>query len=176
MDSARRLIWEAYVESWGDTTPKTQESYFDSWQLPAGCEDWRVKHKNVVGVIGYGPAEIRDLMVKGCKPMATLETDLHSAIISDLQQRGFYVEPVEKGKTFIGRDPEWVKKGIEAWRAQDHVQYGKALGYGEHSVNIRDPDFQARQVKWKKKRDDQEKAQYDYWNSLTGTGEDPPAL
>jgi len=166
MNKDTQLIWEAFLG----------ETYFDSWKLPEGCEDWRLKYKNEVGLMQFGPAEVRDLMMKDCKPMATLDTDLHSAIISELQQKGLYVEPVEKGLTFIGRDPEWVKKGIEAWRAQDHVEYGKALGFGEHSYDIKEPETHARNVKFMKKKQDKERAEYDYWNSLAGTGEEPPEL
>lgn len=120
------------------------ESYFDAWKLPDGCEDWRIKYKNDAGLMELNPWAVYDLMIKGCKPMASLETKKYGDLIASMQQAGLYTE-VNGPLTFIGKDPEWVKKGIQAWKAQDHVEFGKALGFGEHSINIKDDEVASKQ-------------------------------
>ena len=145
MNKDTQLIWEAFLG----------ESYFDSWKLPEGHEDWRVKNKNENGVIGE--LTIMDqfnLLLKGSKPMAMLDgTDEKEAkMISQLQEKGFAVKKADnhpdpkrpQGAVFVGINPEWVEKGIQAWYDNDDIEFGKALGFGEHSMDLRTPEYQAK--------------------------------
>ena len=127
-----QLIWEAYL----------QESYFDSWQLPEGCEDWRVKYKNEVGQMALDNKTAHDLILKGCKPMGSFQSKEDAKLIASLQQNGMHAK-VSGSQTMVGPDPEWVKRGAQAHAEQKHVEFGKALGFGEHSVDIGTPEAQA---------------------------------
>tara|TARA_R110002074_G_scaffold310686_1_gene481521 strand:+ start:163 stop:663 length:501 start_codon:yes stop_codon:yes gene_type:complete len=136
-----QLIWEAYL----------QESYFDSWQLPDGCEDWRVKYKNEVGQMALDPLTVHDLILKGCKPMGSFDSKEDAKLIASLQQNGMHIE-VSGDLMIIGPDPEWVKRGAQAHGEQDHVEFGKALGFGDHSIDIGTPEVQARAQQFHQKK------------------------
>ena len=51
---------------------------------------------------------------------------------TNLIKNGMHAEASSDGQICIGPDPEWVKKGAQAQVAQNHVEFGKALGFGEH--------------------------------------------
>ena len=139
------LSWEAFLG----------ESYFDSWQLPEGHEDWRAKNKNEHGVIG--DLTIMDqfnLLTKGSKPMMILDTadEKKAAMVSHLQKLGFDAIKADKhpdpkrhrDNVFVGISPEWVEKGIQAWYDNDDIEIGKSLGYGDHSMDLSNPEYQAK--------------------------------
>jgi hypothetical protein len=153
MNKDTQLIWEAFLG----------ESYFDSWQLPAGHEDWRVKNKNENGVIKISNELAFDLMSRGSKPMTMLDStdEKQAKMISHLQKLGFdaikgdkHPDPDLRNQVFVGISPEWVEKGIQAWYDSDHIELGKALGFGEHSLDLDAPEQKA---KAHAKRDKQDK-------------------
>ena len=155
MNKDTQLIWEAFLG----------ESYFDSWKLPEGHEDWRVKNKNEDGVIAISNELAFDLMTQGSKPMTMLDStdEKQAKMISHLQEKGFAVKKADnhpdpdlrpeaaarkphgtRNHVFVGISPEWVEKGIQAWYDFDHIELGKALGFGEHSMDLSDPEYQAK--------------------------------
>jgi uncharacterized protein YbcV (DUF1398 family) len=133
-----------------------QNSYFDSWKLPAQCEDWRVSHKNAAGQMALNSKLVHDLILKGCKPMGSFDNVQDEELIANLIQNRMHFE-VSGSQTFIGSNPEWVKKGVRAHAAQDHIEFGKALGFGEHSVDTSDPEILKKSLKHHQK----EKEKYD---------------
>ena len=153
MNKDTQLIWEAFLG----------ESYFDSWQLPEGHEDWRVKNKNEDGVIAISNELAFDLMTQGSKPMTMLDStdEKQAKMISHLQKLRFatkkgdkHLDPDLRTQVFVGISPEWVEKGIQAWYDGDHIELGKALGFGEHSLDLAAPEQRA---KANAKRDKQDK-------------------
>ena len=133
-----------------------QESHFDSWQLPDGCEDWRAKYKNEVGQMALDNKTSHDLILKGCKPMGSFQSKEDAKLIASLQQNGMHTE-VSGNQTMVGPDPKWIKRGAQAHAARDHIEFGKALGYGEHSIDIGDSWRQATYADYHDKRREQYK-------------------
>ena len=143
MNKDTQLIWEAFLG----------ESYFDSWQLPEGHEDWRVKNKNENSVVDI-PVELAfDLMTQGSKPMTMLDStdEKQAKMISHLQKLGFatkkgdkHPDPDLRNQVFVGISPEWVEKGVQAWYDSDHIELGKALCFGEHSLDLDAPEQKAK--------------------------------
>jgi hypothetical protein len=141
MNKDTQLIWEAFLG----------ESYFDSWKLPEGHEDWRVKNKDEDGVIPVEDDLAVDLMLRGSKPMTMLNTDdeKQKNMLDNLVRMGWPAKEADKhpdpkrhrNLVFVGITQDWVEKGIQAWYDNDHIEIGKALGYGEHSKDLSDPDF-----------------------------------
>ena len=139
MNKDTQLIWEAFLG----------ESYFDSWQLPEGHEDWRVKNKDEDGVIPISAELAVDLMLKGSKPMTILdmkkekEFNMANNLIRlgwAAQQADKHPDPDRRNQVFVGISPEWVEKAIQAWYRSDHIEVGKALGFGEHSLDLAAPE------------------------------------
>jgi len=143
MNKDTQLIWEAFLG----------ESYFDSWELPEGHEDWRVKNKDKDGVVAISNELAFDLMVQGSKPMTILDStdEKQAKMISHLQKLGFdaikgdkHSDPDLRTQVFVGISPEWVEKGLQAWYDSDHIELGKALGFGEHSLDLDAPEQKAK--------------------------------
>ena len=135
-----------------------QNSYFDSWKLPAQCEDWRVKYKNAAGQMALDNKSVHDLILKGCKPMGSFDNVQDKELIANLIKNGMHAEASSDGQICIGPDPEWVKKGAQAQVVQNHVEFGKALGFGEHSMDTSDPEIRKKALKYhqeKKEKQDQ---------------------
>ncbi len=145
MNKDTQLIWEAFLG----------ESYFDShWKLPEGHEDWRVKNKDEDGVIPIPDELAVDLMLKGSKPMTMLDTDdkKQKNMLDNLVRMGWPAKEADKhpdpkrhrNLVFVGITQDWVEKGVQAWYDNDDIEIGKALGFGEHSKDLSDPEYQAK--------------------------------